>query len=58
MTFTLHEEAEWNATRSALLRIGWRIKRESSSHKTFHVPVVLTLYLPSPDRDEIGPMMR
>lgn len=41
----------------ALERIGWRIKRQSGSHKTLaregHTDVVFAFH----DRDEIGPKM-
>jgi hypothetical protein len=37
---------------------GWRIKRESSSHKTLSRPGWPDLVFVFPGRDETGPMMR
>lgn len=54
--------SQWSSAKSrrvlaALLRIGWSIKRESSSHKVLSRPgwpdVVFALH----DKDEIGPKM-
>ncbi len=54
--------SQWPSTKAkrvlaALLRIGWRIKRETGSHKTLErdgwPDVVFAFY----ERDEIGPRM-
>jgi predicted RNA binding protein YcfA (HicA-like mRNA interferase family) len=52
----------WPATRarrvlSALLRIGWRIKRQSGSHRTLARDGWPDLVFAFHDNDEIGPRM-
>jgi predicted RNA binding protein YcfA (HicA-like mRNA interferase family) len=42
---------------AALLRIGWTIKRESSSHKTLARPGWPDYVFAFHDREEIGPKM-
>ena len=42
---------------AALLRIGWRIKRQSGSHKTLERPGWADVVFPFHDGDEIGPKM-
>ena len=42
---------------AALLRIGWSIKRESSSHKILSRPGWPDLVFAFHDKDEIGPKM-
>ena len=42
---------------AALLRIGWSIKRESSSHKTLSRPGCPDVVFAFHDKDEIGPKM-
>jgi predicted RNA binding protein YcfA (HicA-like mRNA interferase family) len=42
---------------AALLRIGWRIKRESSSHKILSRPGWPDVAFAFHDKDEIGPKM-
>jgi len=42
---------------AALLRIGWRIKRESGSHKTLERDGWQDVVFAFHDRDEIGPKM-
>ena len=42
---------------AALLRIGWGIKRESSSHKTLSRPGWPDVVFAFHDSDEIGPRM-
>ena len=42
---------------AALLRLGWRIKRESSSHKILSRPGWADVVFAFHDRDEIGPKM-
>ncbi len=52
----------WPSTKAkrvlaALLRIGWRIKRESGSHKTLERDGWLDVVFAFHDREEIGPKM-
>jgi predicted RNase H-like HicB family nuclease len=42
---------------AALLRIGWRIKRESGSHKVLSRAGWADVVFPFHDKDEIGPRM-
>ena len=54
--------ASWPSTRArrvlaALLRIGWRVKRESGSHKTLAREGWSDYVFPFHDGDEIGPKM-
>ena len=42
---------------AALLRIGWRIKRESGSHRTLSRPEWPDVVLAFHDGEEIGPRM-
>ena len=42
---------------AALLRIGWSVKRESSSHKILSRPGRADVVFAFHDRDEIGPKM-
>jgi predicted RNA binding protein YcfA (HicA-like mRNA interferase family) len=42
---------------AALLRIGWRIKRQSGSHKTLERDGWLDLVFAFHDDEEIGPRM-
>jgi predicted RNA binding protein YcfA (HicA-like mRNA interferase family) len=54
--------SQWSSTKAkrvlaALLRIGWNIKRESSSHKILHRPGWSDVVFAFHDRDEIGPKM-
>jgi predicted RNA binding protein YcfA (HicA-like mRNA interferase family) len=42
---------------AALLRIGWSIKRQSSSHKTLQRPAWPDVVFAFHDREEIGPRM-
>lgn len=42
---------------AALLRIGWRIKRERGSHKTLAREGWADYVFAFPDREEIGPRM-
>jgi predicted RNA binding protein YcfA (HicA-like mRNA interferase family) len=53
---------QWSSTKAkralaALLRIGWRIKRESSSHKILSRPGWPDMVFAFHDKDEIGPKM-
>lgn len=53
---------QWSATKakrvlSALLRIGWTLKRESGSHKILARPGRSDVVFAFHDRDEIGPKM-
>ena len=53
---------EWPATRArlvlaALLRIGWRVKRQSGSHKVLSRPGWPDAVFAFHDGDEIGPRM-
>jgi predicted RNA binding protein YcfA (HicA-like mRNA interferase family) len=52
----------WPSTRAsrvlaALLRIGWSIKRQSSSHRTLQRAGWPDVVFAFHDRDEIGPLM-
>jgi predicted RNA binding protein YcfA (HicA-like mRNA interferase family) len=54
--------SQWPSTRAtrvlaALLRIGWSVKRQSSSHKTLQRPGWPDVVFAFHDRDEIGPKM-
>jgi predicted RNA binding protein YcfA (HicA-like mRNA interferase family) len=54
--------SQWSSTKgrrvlAALLRIGWTIKRESSSHKVLTRPGWPDVVFAFHDRDEIGPRM-
>ena len=53
---------QWSSTKAkralaALLRIGWRVKRESSSHKILSRPGWPDVVFAFHDKDEIGPKM-
>ncbi len=54
--------AQWPSTRAgrvlaALLRIGWSIKRQSSSHRTLQRPGWSDVVFAFHDSEEIGPRM-
>jgi predicted RNA binding protein YcfA (HicA-like mRNA interferase family) len=54
--------SQWSSAKAkrvlaALLRIGWSIKRESSSHKTLSRPGRPDVVFAFHDKDEIGPKM-
>jgi predicted RNA binding protein YcfA (HicA-like mRNA interferase family) len=54
--------SQWPSTRAtrvlaALLRIGWRIKRESGSHRILARPGWPDTVFAFHDREEIGPRM-
>jgi predicted RNA binding protein YcfA (HicA-like mRNA interferase family) len=54
--------SQWPSTKAkrvlaALLRIGWRIKRESGSHKTLEREGWPDAVFAFHDREEIGPRM-
>ena len=54
--------SQWSSAKAkrvlaALLRIGWSIKRESSSHKTLARPDWPDVVFAFHDKDEIGPKM-
>jgi predicted RNA binding protein YcfA (HicA-like mRNA interferase family) len=54
--------SQWSSAKAkrvvaALLRIGWSIKRESSSHKTLSRPGWPDVVFAFHDKDEIGPKM-
>jgi predicted RNA binding protein YcfA (HicA-like mRNA interferase family) len=54
--------SEWRSTKArrvlaALLRIGWRIKRQSGSHQTLSRPDWPDYIFAFHDNDEIGPHM-
>ena len=49
--------AKANRVLAALLRIGWRVKRESSSHKILSRPGWSDFVFAFHGRDEIGPKM-
>jgi len=49
--------AEARRVLAALLRIGWSIKRESSSHKTLARPGRSDAVFAFHDKEEIGPKM-
>ena len=53
---------EWRAVKArrvlaALLRIGWHIKRQRGSHRTFERPGWPDFIFAFHDREEIGPRM-
>jgi predicted RNA binding protein YcfA (HicA-like mRNA interferase family) len=54
--------SQWSSAKAkrvlaALLRIGWNIKRESSSHKILSCPGWPDVVFAFHDKDEIGPKM-
>lgn len=54
--------SQWSSAKArrvlaALLRIGWTIKRESSSHKVLSRPSWPDVVFAFHDKDEIGPKM-
>jgi predicted RNA binding protein YcfA (HicA-like mRNA interferase family) len=54
--------SQWSSVKArrvlaALLRIGWSIKRESSSHKILSRPGWPDVVFAFHDKDEIGPQM-
>jgi predicted RNA binding protein YcfA (HicA-like mRNA interferase family) len=54
--------SQWSSAKArrvlaALLRIGWDIKRESSSHKILSRPSWPDVVFAFHDKDEIGPKM-
>ena len=54
--------SQWSSAKArrvlaALLRIGWSIKRESSSHKVLTRPGWPDVVFAFHDKDEIGPKM-
>jgi predicted RNA binding protein YcfA (HicA-like mRNA interferase family) len=54
--------SHWSSTKAkrvlaALLRIGWNIKRESSSHKILSRPGWADVVFAFHDKEEIGPKM-
>ena len=54
--------SQWSSAKArrvlaALLRIGWSIKRESSSHKTLARPDWPDVVFAFHDKEEIGPKM-
>lgn len=54
--------SQWSSAKArrvlaALFRIGWNIKRESSSHKILSRPGWADVVFAFHDRDEIGPKM-
>ena len=54
--------SQWSSAKAkrvlaALLRIGWKIKRESSSHKILSRPGWPDVVFGFHDKDEIGPKM-
>ncbi|MGA9768973.1 MAG: type II toxin-antitoxin system HicA family toxin [Blastocatellia bacterium] len=54
--------SQWPSTRAkrvltALLRIGWSIKRQSGSHRTLSRPGWTDVVFAFHDNDEIGPRM-
>lgn len=54
--------SQWSSAKAkrvlaALIRIGWTIKRESSSHKILSRPGWAEVVFAFHDRDEIGPKM-
>jgi predicted RNA binding protein YcfA (HicA-like mRNA interferase family) len=54
--------SDWPATKArtvlaALRRIGWRIKRQSGSHRTLEHPDWPDVVFAFHDREEIGPRM-
>lgn len=54
--------SQWSSAKAkrvlaALLRVGWRVKRESSSHKILTRPGWPDFVFAFHDKDEIGPKM-
>ena len=54
--------SQWSSTKAkrvlaALLRIGWSIKRETSSHKILSRPGWSDVVFAFHDREEVGPKM-
>jgi len=54
--------SQWSSAKAkrvlaALLRVGWRIRRESSSHKILSRPGWPDVVFAFHDKDEIGPKM-
>ena len=54
--------SQWSSAKAkrvlaALLRLGWKIKRESSSHKILSRPGYPDVVFAFHDKDEIGPKM-
>ena len=54
--------SQWSSAKArrvlaALLRIGWSIRRESSSHKTLSQPGWPDVVFAFHDKEEIGPKM-
>lgn len=54
--------SQWSSTKarrvlSALIRIGWTVKRESGSHKVLSRPDWPDVVFAFHDKDEIGPKM-
>ncbi|HEX8890763.1 MAG TPA: type II toxin-antitoxin system HicA family toxin [Pyrinomonadaceae bacterium] len=54
--------SQWSSAKAkrvlaALLRIGWNIKRESSSHKILSRPGWADIVFAFHDKEEIGPKM-
>jgi len=54
--------SQWSSTKAkrvlaALLRIGWSLKRETSSHKILSRPGWSDVVFAFHDREEIGPKM-
>jgi len=54
--------SQWSATKArrvlaALLRIGWRIKRTTGSHKTLERPGWVDVVFAFHDNEELGPRM-
>jgi len=54
--------SQWSSTKAkrvlaALLRIGWNIKRETSSHKILSRPGWSDVVFAFHDREEVGPKM-
>lgn len=54
--------SQWSSAKAkrvlaALLRLGWKIKRESSSHKILSRPGDPDVVFAFHDKDEIGPKM-
>ena len=54
--------SQWSSAKAkrvlaALFRIGWKIKRESSSHKVLFRPGWPDVVFAFHDKDEIGPKM-
>lgn len=54
--------SDWSSTRAklvlaALIRIGWKVARQTGSHKVLSRPGWPNLVFPFHDREEIGPRM-